>query len=148
MKIKRIIDGKEVEIALTKDEIGQAYGAHIKTWMADRALAEDLRLTEEDAKTVAEMAFEEYLHGDGLTEEEALLKGLEEFWKMIQETKNKDNSEQILDNIRTVLFGSLFAVGNDKSGLQYVGGTGEKNSFVVKDISGSEYRICVTKEIE
>ena len=84
MKIKRMINGEEVEIELTSDEIGEAHKVFITSWMREEILnSADTKkvLTEKEAEIVAEMAYDKYNKCEGLTEYEALEQALEEYEK-------------------------------------------------------------------
>lgn len=55
-----------------------------------------------------------------------------------------DRSEQIVEDIKWAMFG---AEENFKHSLRFSYWCGDGHSFVVKDVSGNEYRVCVTKEV-
>lgn len=54
-----------------------------------------------------------------------------------------DRSEQIVEDIKWTMFGMEE---NFKNSLRFAYWCGDGHSFVVKDVSGNEYRVCVTKE--
>ena len=54
-----------------------------------------------------------------------------------------DRSEQIVEDIKWTMFGMEE---NFKHSLRFAYWCGDGHSFVVKDVSGNEYRVCVTKE--
>ena len=54
-----------------------------------------------------------------------------------------DRSEQIVEDIKWTMFGMGE---NFKHSLRFAYWCGDGHSFVVKDVSGNEYRVCVTKE--
>lgn len=54
-----------------------------------------------------------------------------------------DRSEQIVEDIKWTMFGMEE---NFEHSLIFAYWCGDGHSFVVKDVSGNEYRVCVTKE--
>ena len=55
-----------------------------------------------------------------------------------------DRSEQIVEDIKWVMFGSEE---NFKYSVKFAYWCGDGHSFVVRDSDGDEYRVCVTKEV-
>ena len=55
-----------------------------------------------------------------------------------------DRSEQIVEDIKWAMFD---AEENFKHSVKFAYWCGDGHSFVVKDVSGNEYRVCVTKEV-
>lgn len=86
MIIKRMIEGKEVEIILTGDEISEAHKIYIVNWMRSELLTIDSTLTDEQSEMLAERAYDIYSEGDGDTEYESIEKALEEY---CEENTNK-----------------------------------------------------------
>lgn len=70
MTIKRIVDGKELEIVLTSDEIREAHKECVIAFMIDVFLGDFDVEDEDNARSLAEMAYNRYCEGDGLTEYE------------------------------------------------------------------------------
>lgn len=54
-----------------------------------------------------------------------------------------DRSEQIVEDIKWTMFGKEE---NFKHLLKFAYWCGDGHSFVVRDVSGNKYRICVTRE--
>ena len=78
MKIERIVNGKKRIFTLTHEELGQAHEEFVKNFMAT-TLQNDFGLEESDAEEVADMAYEFYCEGDGLTEYECIQKAYDEW---------------------------------------------------------------------
>ena len=55
-----------------------------------------------------------------------------------------DRSEQIVEDIKWAMSGMEE---NFEHSLRFAYWCGDGHSFVVKDVSGNEYRVCVTKEV-
>lgn len=55
-----------------------------------------------------------------------------------------DRSDSIVEDIKWAMFGTEE---NFKHSLKFAYWCGDEHSFVVKDINGNEYRVCVTKEV-
>lgn len=55
-----------------------------------------------------------------------------------------DRSEQIVEDIKWTMFSTEE---NFKHLLKFAYWCGDGHSFVVRDVSGNEYRVCVTKEV-
>lgn len=78
MKITRIINNKTVEIELTADEISLAHTEHIKNFMQSE-LENSFGYDTQTAEELAELAYDEYAEGNGLTEYECIEKIAEEY---------------------------------------------------------------------
>lgn len=73
MKIKRVINNEEIEIELTSDEIANAHKEHVTNFMQSE-LENTFGYSPDVATKLAELAYEEYTKGNGLTEYECIEK--------------------------------------------------------------------------
>ena len=74
MSITREINGVKVEIELTPEELGKAYECYVISFMQG-VFMQDFNIKDEDkAEELAELAYQEYAEGDGLTEYECIEK--------------------------------------------------------------------------
>ena len=71
MKITRIINKQEVTIELTNDELSEAHKEFIMNFMRNE-FETIFGRNSKDAKELAEIAYEKYEAGDGLTEYECI----------------------------------------------------------------------------
>lgn len=71
MIIKRNINGKEIDIELTSEELAEANAEFVTAFMKD-TLINDFNLDDETADQLADEAYQLYCEGDGKTEYECI----------------------------------------------------------------------------
>lgn len=83
MEIKRVIEGKEVTIILTHEEISQANTEFVTEFMRNK-LIEDFGVSDEKADELAIVAYEKYCEGNGLTEYECIEAVVDDWKKSVR----------------------------------------------------------------
>lgn len=78
MEIKRVINGEEIAIKLTSEELAQANAEFVTEFMRNK-LIEDFGVSEEKADELSNAAYDKYCKGDGLTEYECIEAVVEEW---------------------------------------------------------------------
>ena len=98
MKIKRTINGQEVEIELTGKEIQETHREYVTDFMQN-TLEQDFHYSPDIAKTLSTLAYQEYCKGNGLTEYECIEKVADNY----EEDKRKEKKFEYAVEIRKTM---------------------------------------------
>lgn len=78
MTITRTINNEKIQFELTPDELYNAHTEHVITFMKN-VLVNDFNCSEDVANNLADLSYDEYCKGDGLTEYECIEKIYSEY---------------------------------------------------------------------
>ena len=98
MKIKRTVNGQEIEFELTSAELVEAHDEFVTNFMKN-VFIEDFGIeNEDDAQELANMAYDLYCKGTGLTEYECCEQVFDEYGEDEWDDDEED-SDSFLDDL-------------------------------------------------